>query len=280
MDKNNILNGSSSYDQLIKYAKDLSKVYKSEKEKRKELEAAHKQLVKYAEALNNTNTELKDKNKELQEAYLDTIHRLVLASEYKDPETGGHIARMSRYSALIAEKLGIPARDCQDIFYAAPMHDIGKIGIPDGILMKSTKLTKEEFEVMKKHTTLGAQLLADSKAHILQFARQISISHHEKWNGGGYPQGISGKKIPMAGRIAALADVFDAITSKRPYKDPYPVEFAFDVIKKERGQHFDPDFADVFLENRDEIIKIKSEADSAENLYLPGFNFSERDLME
>jgi putative two-component system response regulator len=129
--------------------------------------------------------------------------------------------------------------------------------------MKPGKLTEEEFDLMKIHTTMGAKILANSKSKILQVAEQIALSHHEKWNGKGYPLGLSGDDIPLAGRIVALADVFDALTSKRPYKNPFPVKVAIDIIKKERGQHFDPDVVDIFLENIDEILKIKSEAGSA-----------------
>jgi len=270
MEKNNLPSKPSDADQLKKYADDLSKVYQSEKQKRKELQVANKQLVKFADDLNKT-------VKELQGAYLDTINRLVLAAEYKDEDTGDHIVRMSRYSAFIAEKLGLPARDVQNIRYAAPMHDVGKIGIPDNILMKPAKLTDEEFDFMKTHSTIGATILADSKADILQLAWQIAVSHHEKWNGRGYPQGFSGDKIPIAGRIVGLADVFDALTSKRPYKVPYPIEVAVDIIKKERGEHFDPDVADIFLENIDEFVKIKEEVGSAEDVSLADFVRSERD---
>lgn len=270
MEKNNLPAGPSDAAQLKKYADDLSKVYQSEKQKRKELEVANKQLVKFADDLNKT-------VKELQGAYLDTINRLVLAAEYKDEDTGDHIVRMSRYSAFIAEKLGLPAREVQNIRYAAPMHDVGKIGIPDNILMKPAKLTDEEFDFMKTHTNIGAKILAKSKAEILRLAWQIAISHHEKWNGRGYPQGFSVDKIPIAGRIVGLADVFDALTSKRPYKVPYPIEVAVDIIKKERGEHFDPDVADIFLENIDEFVKIKEEVGSAEDVSLTDFVRSERD---
>jgi len=139
------------------------------------------------------------------------------------------------------------------------MHDVGKIGIPDNILTKPGKLTDEEFDFMKTHTNIGAKILVNSKAEILQLAHQVAISHHEKWNGRGYPQGLSGTKIAIAGRIVGLADVFDALTSKRPYKDPYPVEVACDIIKKESGQHFDSELVDIFMENIDEILKIKEE---------------------
>ena len=270
MEKNNLTNGSIDIHQLEKYADDLVKAYKSEKQKRKELEAANQQLVKFADDLNKTILELKSANQELQESYLDTIHRLVLAAEYKDEDTGGHIIRMSRYSAFIAEMLGLPARDVENIPYAAPMHDVGKIGIPDKILMKPGKLTDEEFDFMKTHTTIGAKILADSKAEILQLAQQIAISHHEKWNGRGYPQGLAGDTIPLAARIVGLADVFDALTSKRPYKDPFPVEVALDIIKKECGEHFDPDVVDVFFQNIDQILKIKDEVDADGDVSLPG----------
>ncbi|MEE8551954.1 MAG: HD domain-containing phosphohydrolase [Desulfobacterales bacterium] len=277
MNKNNLPLGPSDADQLGKYAKDLTEVYKSEKEKRKELEAAYQQLKKYSDDLNNVVLKLKTAHQELHEAYLDTINRLVLAAEYKDEDTGDHIVRMSRYCALIAEKLGLPAETVQNIQYAAPMHDVGKIGIPDSILMKPGKLTNEEFDFMKTHTTIGANILADSKAEILQLAQQIAISHHEKWNGKGYPRGLSGGKIPLVGRIVGLVDVFDALTSKRPYKDPFPVEVALDIIKKERGEHFDPDVVDVFLENIDEFVKIKEGMDSSEDMSLSDFIRSERD---
>jgi len=187
---------------------------------------------------------------------------------------------MSRYSTLIAEKIGLPAKDVQNINYAAPMHDVGKIGIPDSILMKPGKLTDEEFETMKTHTTIGTAILANSKAEIIKVAEQIALSHHEKWNGRGYPKCLSGDKIPLVGRIVGLADAFDALTSRRPYKEPYPIEIAIDIIKKEHGNHFDPDVVDVFLENIDEIIKIKSEVDSGKNVSLSDFTCSERDLLE
>ena len=259
MGKNNLSPGFSDADQLKKYAKDLAEVYKSEKQKKKELEAANQQLVKYADDLNSTILELQSAHQELQEAYLDTISRLVLAAEHRDEDTGAHIVRMSRYSALIAEKLGLSAKDIQNILFAAPMHDIGKIGIPDSILMKRGKLTDEEFEIMKTHTTIGSKILTDSKAEVLKVAEQIALSHHEKWNGKGYPKGLSGAKIPLVGRIVGLVDVFDALISRRSYKDPYPIDVTLNIIKKERGQHFDPDVVDVFLENIEEILNIKEE---------------------
>jgi putative two-component system response regulator len=280
MEIKNPQTGSVDIDQLQKYAQDLAEVYNSEKEKRKELQISEQQLVKYADDLNKTILELKATHKELQGAYLDTIYRLVLAAEYKDEDTGDHIKRMSRYCALIAEKLGLPAKEVQNILYAAPMHDVGKIGIPDSILLKPSKLTDEEFEIIKTHSTIGGKILTNSKSETLMVAEQIALSHHEKWNGKGYPQGLTGDNIPLVGRIVGLVDVFDALTSKRPYKDPFPVEVAIDIIKKDRGEHFDPAIVDVFLENIDEILKIKEAVGSAEDVSLSDFVWSKRDQTE
>jgi len=257
---------SADNDQLEKYAQDLAEVYNSEKEKRKELQVSEQQLIKYADDLNKTILELKTANQELQESYIDTVHRLALAAEYKDEDTGDHIIRMGRYSALIAEKLDLPSKEVQKILYASPMHDVGKIGIPDSILIKPGKLTKEEFEIMKTHSIIGAKILAHSKSEIIQVAEEIAISHHEKWNGKGYPQGLAGEEIPLVGRIVGLADVFDALTSKRPYKEAFSLEKAVDIIKKERGQHFDPDMVDVFLDNINEILAIKAQIDATDDI--------------
>ena len=270
MEKGSIPESSFNYEQLEKYAKDLNKIYRAEKTKQKELDIAYRQLAKFAEDLNKNSKSLKIAHQELQEACLDTIQRLVLAAEYKDEDTGDHIIRMSRYCALISEKIGLPDDDVKNILYAAPMHDVGKIGIPDHILMKPGKLTDEEFNIIKTHTTIGAKILSDSKAIILKLSEEIALSHHEKWNGKGYPQGLSKTDIPVAGRIVGICDVFDALTTKRPYKDPFPLEKSVDIIKKERGEHFDPEIVDIFMKNMDEISKIKKEVASLEDSSLFG----------
>ncbi|MDP2982908.1 MAG: HD domain-containing protein [Candidatus Latescibacter sp.] len=219
-------------------------------------------------------------NEKLQTAYRDTINRLVVAAEYKDEDTGDHIIRMSRYCTLIAEKLGLSSTDVQSIKFATPMHDVGKIGIPDSILMKQGKLTDKEFEIIKTHTIIGSNILANSDADILQMAQKIALSHHEKWNGLGYPHGLSGERIDLVGRIVCLADTFDALISKRPYKDPYPLEVVCDIISKERGKYFDPSIVDIFLDNIDEIVIIKNEIGSSKNIALSDFIWSERDRLE
>lgn len=216
--------------------------------------------------------------KEIKDAYLDTVNRLVLAAEYKDEDTGDHILRMSRYSTLLAEKRGMSAEDVQLMLYASPMHDIGKIGIPDSILLKKGKLTDEEFNIMKTHTSIGGTILANSKSKILHSAEIIALTHHEKWNGKGYPKGLAKDDIPLSGRIVALVDTFDALTSRRPYKDPYPVKVACDIISKEREQHFDPEIVDLFMDNLDKFLEIKEEYSLPEDVSLTDFIWSERDM--
>jgi putative two-component system response regulator len=221
--------------------------------------------------------EARNSHDDLKQAYLDSIHRLVMASEFKDEETGDHIIRMGKYSSLISRKLNRSDRFIETIDYAAPMHDVGKIGIPDKILLKPGKLTKEEFEIMKTHSLIGARLLSKSKSRILQMAEEISLNHHEKFNGSGYPNGLSGQNIPISGRIVAIADTFDALTSKRPYKDPYPPEITYDIIKKENGKHFDPKITDLFLENFDEFLEIRQKFGVPSQIPLESFKLSQRD---
>ncbi len=214
-------------------------------------------------------------HQELHDAHLDTIKRLVLAAEYKDQNTGEHIARVSRYSALIAKKLRLSKEDIQIIRYAAPMHDVGKIGIPDHILLKPDKLTDEEFNIMRTHTTIGAKILSNPRSNVLKCARQIALSHHERFDGTGYPEALFGNKIPIVARIVGLVDTFDALISERPYKGPYSVEGALDIIKKERGEHFDPHIADIFIKSIEEILTINEELSLEQNKLLPEFIWNE-----
>lgn len=261
------------------YSRELSQAFLHSKHNRKQLASANEQLVKYASDLRTTFTNLKYTHSELQDAYRDTIFRLVLASEYKDKETGNHLTRMSRFSTLLAQILGLSAQEVECIGYAAPMHDVGKIGIPDNIILKKGMLTEIEFTIIKTHTTIGAVILENSKPNVLQIAQTIALSHHEHWNGTGYPAGLVRENIPLPARIVALSDTFDALTSKRPYKSPYPVDVACEIIKKEREYHFDPDIVDAFINHIDDFTKIKQEIDTAELPYeTHDFSFSERDL--
>lgn len=242
-----------------------------------ERDRINKQLEESISDLEKALREVEKAHQELDYAYLDTINRLVSAAEYKDEETGDHIVRMSRYCTLIAEKLGLSEEMVKLIRYASPMHDIGKIGIPDNILLKPGRLTAEEFETIKTHTTIGASILSDSKADVLKVAHEIALNHHEKWDGTGYPGGLQKEKTPISGRIVGIADTFDALTSKRPYKDPYPLNVALEIIRSERGTSFDPEVVDVFMDNIDKIRQIKDEVSEHPKANLTDFKWSERD---
>jgi len=216
-------------------------------------------------------------HEELKESYIDSIHRLVMAAEYKDEDTGDHIIRIGKYCSLIAEKLNLPEKFVNTIHYAAPMHDIGKIGIPDKILLKPGKLTQIEFETIKTHAQIGARLLSRSKSKILQMAQEIALTHHEKFNGKGYPNQLKGADIPISGRIVAIADTFDALTSKRPYKEPYPKEITLNILQKERGEQFDPAILDIFINNFNEFFEIRGKIGIFEGESFQDFILSERD---
>ncbi|QYJ80153.1 HD-GYP domain-containing protein [Shewanella acanthi] len=213
-------------------------------------------------ALYDQNRELEEKVRErtqnLTETRLEIIKRLGRAAEFKDNETGMHVIRMSHYSSILAEALGMPKEWCQRLEEAAPMHDIGKIGIPDRILLKPGKLDSEEWEIMKQHTLYGAEILGNHSSDLLGMAKLIAASHHEKWDGSGYPFGLKGQDIPLEARIVALADVFDALTTERPYKSAWTVEQALDYITEQSGKHFDPDLVELFKRIVPQILQVKA----------------------
>jgi putative two-component system response regulator len=197
------------------------------------------------------------RTRELYHTRLQVVQRLGKAAEYRDEETGNHILRMSHICTLLARAAGWSEAQCDLILNASPLHDVGKIGIPDAILLKPGKFDAQEWAVMQQHTHIGAQLLAGDDSELMQMASSIAITHHEKWDGSGYPHGLAGAEIPMAGRIAALADVFDALTSVRPYKPAWPVADALQLLDDNRGRHFDPDLVDIFFANLEEILAIR-----------------------
>ncbi|MGN7611371.1 HD domain-containing phosphohydrolase [Magnetococcales bacterium HHB-1] len=214
----------------------------------------HKQVRQQNQTLE---ARVRERTQELEDTRLDIVRRLGRAAEYRDNETGYHIVRMSRYAELLATRVGCDTDFCHLILHASPMHDVGKIGIPDHILKKPGALTPEEWTIMKTHTTIGGDLLADSDYPLLMMAREIALTHHEQWSGGGYPNGLSGEEIPLAGRITAISDVFDALTSKRPYKEAWPEEKAIALIKEQAGRQFDPTLVDLFLSIIPEVLQIK-----------------------
>jgi putative two-component system response regulator len=215
--------------------------------------------------------QLKQALERIKTASLDTIYRLSVASEYKDKDTGAHIKRMSRYSVAVARRMGLDENTIETILYSAPMHDLGKIGIPDQILMKPAILDPAEWKIMKMHTVIGAKILQGSDAEFIKSGESIALSHHEKWDGSGYPNGVKGQEIPIAGRIVAIADVFDALTSKRPYKEPFTIEKSLAIVKEGRGTHFDPDVVDAFFDIQEEILNIKKQynEDNQKSIELP-----------
>jgi len=206
---------------------------------------------------------VEEKTEQLSETRLQIIQRLGHAAEYKDNETGLHVIRMSHYSKIIAKGLGLSDSFCQLLLQAAPMHDVGKIGIPDAVLLKPCKLDANEWSLMRTHPEMGAKIIGEHSDELLEMARIIALTHHEKWNGTGYPRNISGKEIPMAARIVAVTDVFDALTTERPYKKAWEVDKAVNLIKEEAGSHFDPSIVDVFLECLPDILKIKEQYEEA-----------------
>ncbi|BAE52243.1 HD domain-containing phosphohydrolase [Paramagnetospirillum magneticum] len=189
----------------------------------------------------------------------ELVMRLSKAAEYRDPETGAHIERMARYSALIARRMGLPNEAVERLELAAPMHDVGKVGIPDMILLKPDRLSETEFTIMKQHAMYGWEILKDSSSQLVRLAALIARTHHEKFDGSGYPEGLAGDKIPLEGRIVAVADVFDALTSTRPYKTPWPVDKAAAFLGEQKGCHFDPACVDAFLSDLGEVLRIKAQ---------------------
>lgn len=199
---------------------------------------------------------VQERTEALHHTRLQVVQRLGKAAEYRDEETGNHILRMSHICALLAERAGWSQAQCDLMLNAAPMHDIGKIAIPDAVLLKPGKFEPHEWEIMKSHASIGAQLLEGDDSDLLCMAQEIALTHHEKWDGSGYPNGLAGEAIPMAGRIAALADVFDALTSERPYKQPWTVEAAVAYIQDNSGKHFDPALVDLFMQELPAIAAI------------------------
>jgi response regulator RpfG family c-di-GMP phosphodiesterase len=218
------------------------------------LRRAQRELAERADRLQ---AEVDRATKEVIDRENDTIFRLSRAAEYRDPETGAHVLRMAHYSRLIAQRLGLPDVFQDLLFHAAPMHDIGKVGTPDNILLKPGKLTPEEMVVMRQHAEMGHEILRDSPSPVLQMAAIIALSHHERYDGTGYPNALLGQDIPLAGRIVAVADVFDALTSERPYKKAWPIEEAVSYMRDQSGKHFDPGCVEAFFRDMSDILRIR-----------------------
>ncbi len=208
-----------------------------------EIRLLHNQVKRYNLELEE---KVQERTKELQDLQLELLHRLVRAVEFRDHDTSDHVLRIGNYAYKLAEEVGLPKKECQLLSHACTMHDIGKIGISDKILFKPGKLDPDEWEIMKTHTTKGAQILTGSTYELINMAEIIALTHHEKWDGSGYPRGLKGKEIPLVGRITAICDLFDALISERPYKEAWTIEDAIVEIRRGSGTAFDPDIVEAF----------------------------------
>jgi len=229
----------------------------AERDSRRHRERLEELVAERTSALTSTMRVLEGTNRRLLQAQEEIIRRLSIASEVRDEETGAHISRMSRYSELIAAELGLAPEHCELIRVASPLHDVGKIGVPDRILQKPGKHTPEEFEIMKMHTVFGYRTLMGTDFELLNLAATVAWTHHEKWDGSGYPRGLRGDAIPIEGRIVAVADVFDALTTRRCYKPAFSLDKALSIIEVGVGKHFDPTVVRCFFARLDDVLAIR-----------------------
>jgi putative two-component system response regulator len=232
----------------LKQAQDALKRSQAELEER---------VARRTSELRRSCEEAADANRRTYAAHVDTIRRLVLAAELKDPETARHILRLSRYSTVVARALQMSPGETELLGHAVTMHDVGKIGIPDAILFKRGPLDGEERKVMESHTLIGSRILADSPSELMQHGHVVALTHHERWDGTGYPRRLAGEEIPLSGRICAVVDVFDAMTTTRPYRAALPPEEALAFMRQGRGLHFDPRLLDLFLDRLDEVLEVR-----------------------
>jgi putative two-component system response regulator len=227
--------------------------------RRRELEINNRKYSEELEIMVQERTKkLMEAEQESRDAREETITRLAKAAEFRDNETAQHTVRIGVYCDILAREAGCADGFCEQMRVAAPLHDVGKIGIPDAILLKPGALTKEEFEVIKTHPDLGFRILEGSRSDLLLLGAEIALTHHEKYNGSGYPNGLVGKEIPLSGRITAICDVFDALTSHRVYKAAMPTEEAIDILQAGRGTHFDPELLDLFFASIGQILLMKT----------------------
>lgn len=249
--KNIIQDGEESFKKsLVLEKKEQSSI---------ELDELAQELSLFSEEIIKTQVALHEKNVEVEKSLVETAQVLGRIESYRSEETRNHTKRVSEYARVIGEKIGLSEKDIKDLSTASALHDIGKLGIPEDILHKNGKLTDEEFEIMKKHTEIGYDMLIHSNHEFLQIAAAIALQHHEKHDGTGYPYGLTGDSISIYAKIVAVIDVFDALTMERSYKKAWSIEESVALIRREKGKHFDPQIVDIFLENLEKIIAIREE---------------------
>lgn len=244
-------------DELIVRIENLLELYFTQKQLKKNNLHLDKLVKERTKELEEQNHELVSRNSQIAQNQFDLMRRLSIAAEKRDNETGMHIIRVSQYSKILALSIGINEHKAEALVHTAPMHDIGKLGIPDNILLKPGKLNEKERTTMNTHPLIGGEILANAPSELVNIGRTIALTHHEKWDGTGYPKSLAGKTIPIEGRIVALADVFDALTSERSYKKAWKTEDALSLIKNEQYKHFDPNLVTAFIRIFPQILKIK-----------------------
>jgi putative two-component system response regulator len=241
---------------LINVANALHR-WRTDAENRRLVESLRATVKEHSNTLEDALQDLELSQTQVWVSQAETIFRLARLVEFRDEETGHHLHRMSSYCGMLARKIGLPEQRCEFVRLASQLHDVGKVAVPDSILLKRGKLTPEEFEVIKSHAETGFQMLAGSTAEVVQLGAVIARTHHERWDGSGYPRGLARDDIPLEGRIAAVADVFDALTSDRVYRSALPVKSAIQMMQDGRGRHFDPTLLDAFFQERSEIEAIR-----------------------
>lgn len=238
-----------------------------------EIRLLHNQVLEQNRDLEDN---IRERTQQLEDTRLEVVERLGRAAEYRDNETGMHVVRISRFSQCMAKALGWDDQQCRLILHSSPMHDIGKIGIPDRILLKPGKLDHDEWKIMKTHSEIGGEILAGSETDVMKMAERIANGHHEKWDGTGYPKGLKGDEIPVEAQIVTLVDVFDALTTEHPYKKAWPVEEALTFIKENNGIMFNPHLVETFMRILPEILELKERygESMAEARGIPKFSAS------